>query len=137
MENEFQSIDWLWEPCLMAACAEWLIPWRRCQRWTPIKQWQTDAYQISDIVRAEKLYNLPAIGDRKLLEIIVAMLEICPRDDESTNLFACLFLQRLPREIGVIWLLDNKNPKTLAEEADSTPFGLSARPAPIICGPGS
>jgi hypothetical protein len=93
-----------------------------------------------DIVRAEKLYNLPAIGDRKLLEIMVAMvamLEICPRDEESTNLFACLFLQRLPRKIGVIWLQDHKNPKTLAEEADSTPFGLSARPVPIICGPGA
>ncbi len=30
------------------------------------------------------------------------MLETCPSGEEKTNLFACIFLQRLPREIRVL-----------------------------------
>jgi hypothetical protein len=30
------------------------------------------------------------------------MLETCPRGEEKTNLFACIFLQHLPREIRVL-----------------------------------
>ncbi len=47
------------------------------------------------------------------------MLETCPRGEEKTNLFACIFLQRLPREIRVLLAnADHKDPKTLATQAD-------------------
>jgi hypothetical protein len=47
------------------------------------------------------------------------MLETCPRGEEKTNLFACIFLQRLPREIRVLLArVDHKDPKELAKQAD-------------------
>jgi hypothetical protein len=40
------------------------------------------------------------------------MLEVCQRGEEKTNLFACLFLQRLPREIIVLLArVEHKYPK--------------------------
>jgi hypothetical protein len=62
---------------------------------------------------------MPALGGRKLSELMAAMLETCPRGEEKTNLFACIFLQRLPREIRVLLAkADHKDPKTLATQAD-------------------
>jgi hypothetical protein len=50
---------------------------------------------------------------------MASMLETCPRGEEKTNLFPCIFLQRLPREIQVLLALaDYKDPKTLATQAD-------------------
>jgi hypothetical protein len=47
------------------------------------------------------------------------MLEICPRGEERSHLFACLFLRRLPREIRVLLTkVVHKDPKALAEQAD-------------------
>ncbi len=46
-------------------------------------------------------------------------METCPRGEEKTNLFACIFLQRLPREIRVLLArVDHKDPKELARQAD-------------------
>ncbi len=62
---------------------------------------------------------MPALGGRKLSELMAAMLETCPRGEEKTNLFACIFLQTLPREIRVLLAkADHKDPKTLATQAD-------------------
>jgi hypothetical protein len=69
--------------------------------YTTIKHRLLGAHQMTDCQRAEKLYLSPPIGDRKPSEMMAAMLEMCPRGEEKTNLFACLFLQRLPREIRV------------------------------------
>jgi hypothetical protein len=45
------------------------------------------------------------------------MLETCPRGEEKSNLFACIFLQ--PREIRVLLAnVDHKDPKALATRAD-------------------
>jgi hypothetical protein len=47
------------------------------------------------------------------------MLETCLRGEEKTNLFACIFLQRLPREIRVLLArVDHKDTKELARQAD-------------------
>jgi hypothetical protein len=47
------------------------------------------------------------------------MLEICPRGEERSHLFACLFLRRLPREIRVLLnKVDRKDPKALTEQTD-------------------
>jgi hypothetical protein len=45
---------------------------------------------------------MPALGGRKPSELMAAMLETCPRGEEKTNLFTCIFLQRLPWEIRVL-----------------------------------
>jgi hypothetical protein len=67
--------------------------------------------------------------------MMAAMLEMCPREEEKTNLFACLFLQSLPREIRVLLSrVDHKDPKLLAEEADAL-WTLHGQPAAIAAVP--
>jgi hypothetical protein len=62
---------------------------------------------------------MPALGGCKPSELMAAKLDTCPRGEEKTNLFACIFLQRLPREIRVLLAkADHKDPKTLATQAD-------------------
>jgi hypothetical protein len=84
-----------------------------------IKQRLVASHQLSDFQKAERLFQMPALGGRKPTEVMAAMLETCPRGEEKTNLFACIFLQRLPREIRVLLAkADHKDPKTLATQAD-------------------
>jgi hypothetical protein len=105
--------------------------------YTIIKQWLLGAHLMTDYQRVEKLYLSPAIGDKKPSEIMAAMLEMCTRGEEKTNLFACLFLQRLPREIRVLLSrVDHKDPKLLAEEADPL-WSLHGQPAAIATMPGT
>jgi hypothetical protein len=81
--------------------------------------------------RAEKLFALPALGSRKPSDLMASVLEICPRGEEKTELFACLFLQRLPREIRVLLAkADHKDPKALADEADQL-WGMHDTPATL------
>ena len=84
-----------------------------------IKQRLVASHQLSDFQKAERLFQMPALGSRKPSELMAAMLETCPRGEEKTNLFACIFLQRLPREIRVLLAkADHKDPKTLVTQAD-------------------
>jgi hypothetical protein len=84
-----------------------------------IKQRLVASHQLSDFQKAERLFQMPALGRRKPLELLAVMLETCPRCEEKTNLFSCIFLQRLPREIRVLMAKANhKEPKTLAMQAD-------------------
>jgi hypothetical protein len=84
-----------------------------------IKQRLVASHQLSDFQNAERLFQMPALGGRKPSELMAAMLETCPRGEEKTSLFACIFLQRLPREIRVLLAkADHKDPKTLATQAD-------------------
>jgi hypothetical protein len=50
----------------------------------------------------EALPYADTIGSRKPSKMMAAMLKVCPGGTEITNLFACLFLQRLPRELRVL-----------------------------------
>jgi hypothetical protein len=72
-----------------------------------------------DYQRAYKLFDLPVLGTRTPSELMSQMLEICPRGEERSHQFACLFLRRLPREIRVLLTkVDHKDPEALAEQAD-------------------
>ncbi len=84
-----------------------------------IKARLLSALQLTDYQRADKLFKLPGLGARKPSELMSQMLEICPRGEERSHLFACLFLRRLPREIRVLLTkVDHKDPKALAEQVD-------------------
>jgi hypothetical protein len=75
---------------------------------------------------------MPLLGARKQSDLMVAMLEVCPRGEEKTEIFACLFLQRLPREIRVLLSeVDHKDPKALASQADRL-WGLHDSPAVVM-----
>jgi hypothetical protein len=84
-----------------------------------IKARLLSALQLTDYQRADKLFELPGLGARKPSELMSQMLEICPRGEEKSHLFACLFLRRLPREIWVLLTkVDYEDPKALDEQAD-------------------
>jgi hypothetical protein len=59
------------------------------------------AHQLTDIQRVEKLLSLPAMGQQKPSELLAEMIRICPRGEENSVFFNCLFLQKLPRELRV------------------------------------
>jgi hypothetical protein len=100
--------------------------------YTTLKQRLLASHQLTAFQRAEKLFQMPSLGARKPSDLMAAMLEICPRGEERTELFACLFLQRLPREIRVLLSnVDHKDPKALAAQADSH-WGLHESQAPLM-----
>jgi hypothetical protein len=68
-----------------------------------IKNRLVASHQLSDFQKAERLFLMPPLGSRKPSEMMAAMLETCPRGEEKTNLFACIFLQRLPERSGSCW----------------------------------
>jgi hypothetical protein len=101
------------------------------EAYNTIKQRLLASHQMTGFQRAERLFAMPALGARKPSELMAEMLEICPRGEEKTELFACLFLQRLPREIRVLLArVDHKDPKELAEQADHF-WGLHDTPSSI------
>jgi hypothetical protein len=60
------------------------------------------AHQLTDIQRVEKLLALPTMGQQKPSELLAEMLRICPRGEENSVFFNCLFLQKLPQELRVL-----------------------------------
>jgi hypothetical protein len=84
-----------------------------------IKNRLVASHQLTDFQKAEKLFQMPALGSRKPSDLMAAMLETCPRGEEKSNLFACIFLQRLLREFRVLLAnVDHKDPKALSTRAD-------------------
>jgi hypothetical protein len=71
------------------------------------------ALELTDYQRADKLFELPALGARKPSEMMSQMLEVCPVGEKRSHTFACLFLRRLPREILVLLTkVDHKDLKS-------------------------
>jgi hypothetical protein len=72
------------------------------EQYTTLKSRLLASYQLTRYQRAERLFAMPALGARKPSDLMVAMLEVFPRGKEKTDLFACLFLQPLPRELWIL-----------------------------------
>jgi hypothetical protein len=68
-----------------------------------IKQQLVASHQLSDFQKAERLFQMPALGGRKPTELMAAMLETCPRGEEKTNLFACISFRGCPGRSGFCW----------------------------------
>jgi hypothetical protein len=72
----------------------------------------------TDFQKVKKLFQMSALGNRKPSDLMSAMLETCPQGEEKNNLFACIFLQGLLREICFLLAnVDHKDPKALATRA--------------------
>lgn len=77
------------------------------------------SHQLTDYQRVEKLLHMEPLGGRKPSELLAAMLELCPRGEESNIFFTHLFLQRLPAELRImLGEDDHQDPRPLAEKAD-------------------
>jgi hypothetical protein len=95
------------------------------------------SHQLTDFQKAEKLFQMLALGSRKPSDLMAAMLETCPRGEEKSNLFVCIFLQRLPREIRVLLAnVDHKDPKAWRPGRTSCgPFMTIQAPLPSLQSP--
>jgi hypothetical protein len=86
------------------------------------------AHALTPTQRAEKLFGLPPVGDRRPSDLLAAMFEHCPAGEESTALFRALFLTRLPPEIRVhLETAEEVSLKQLALRADQLWLTLAAK----------
>ena len=59
------------------------------------------------------------LGGRRPSELLAAMLDLCPRGQESNIFFTHLFLERLPAELRImLGEDDHQDPRPLAAKAD-------------------
>jgi hypothetical protein len=56
-----------------------------------VKNCLVASHQLTDFQKAEKLFQMPALGSRKPSDLMAARMETCPRGEEKSNLFACNF----------------------------------------------
>jgi hypothetical protein len=69
--------------------------------------------------KVEKLLSITVMGQQKQPELLAEMLRFCPRGEENSFFFNCLFLQKLPRELRVLLSEAYKADKRLlSEQAD-------------------
>jgi hypothetical protein len=116
----------------MRACKKWRTSVTEEQPYSMLKQRLLASHHLTGFQRAKKLFQMLALGAGKPSDLMATMLEICPRGEERTELFACLFLQRLPREIRVLLSeVDHKDQKALASQADRH-WGLHESPAAVM-----
>jgi len=89
------------------------------QPYTLLKQALLSSHVLTDFQRVEQLLAMEPLGSRKPSQLLAAMLEVCPRDEHGSKLFAALFLQRLPRELRVLLAHDDHTDlRQLAAKAD-------------------
>ena len=77
------------------------------------------AHQLTAFQKAEKLLSSEPLGDRRPSELLAEMLELVQPGDERTNLFALIFLRRLPAAVRLLLTEDNtEDVRALADKAD-------------------
>jgi hypothetical protein len=88
------------------------------------------AHALTPTQRAEKLFALPPVGNRRPSDLLAEMYEHCPAGEETTALFKAHFLTRLPAEIRVhLETVEDIPLKQLATRADQLWLTLAARQA--------
>ena len=104
---------------VMRACADLVETTPAEDPYTQLKQRLLASHQLTPFQRGEKLLDLPMLGAAKPSELMHQMLELCPKGDETSTIFQCLFLRRLPADLRVMLAhLDHADLKELARKAD-------------------
>ncbi len=77
------------------------------------------ATQLTPVQMADRLMKMPDLGDRRLSQMLAAMLEFRPPGEEATAFFRAAYLSRLPADIrGHLDGLESGDLKDLAARAD-------------------
>jgi hypothetical protein len=71
--------------------------------YTELRRRLLAAHQLTDIQRVEQLFNLLHLAAQKPSELLADMLRLCPRGQENYAFFYCLFLNKLPRELRILF----------------------------------
>jgi hypothetical protein len=61
------------------------------------------AHQMTDIKCVEQLFILLSLAAQKLSELLAEMLRLCPRGQENNAFFNCFFLNKMPRELHILF----------------------------------
>jgi hypothetical protein len=68
-----------------------------------IKNRLVASHQLTDFQKAEKLFQMPALGSRKPSDLMAAMLETCPRGEEKSNLLPAFSCSGFPGRSVFYW----------------------------------
>ena len=78
------------------------------------------SHQLTTVQMAEKILDMPELGDRGPSQLLAAMMEFCPEGEVNTAFFRASFLCRLPKEIRVLLMDEVRGDlKDLAIRADA------------------
>jgi len=84
-----------------------------------LKERLLETHVLSDFEKMEMLFKVPALGARKPSQLLTAMLEVCPTNEEKTKLFIFLFMQRLPKDLRLmLGDVEAGDPRAVAAKAD-------------------
>jgi len=87
--------------------------------YTALKAALLSSHQLTDIQKAERLFCMDNLGARRPMDLLAEMMELVKPGEEKTQLFAMLFLRRLPPHVRVqLTEDDHTDLRALAEKAD-------------------
>ena len=87
--------------------------------YTQLKAALLSSHQLTDIQKAELLFNMDDLGSKRPMELLTEMMELVTPGEEKTRLFAMLFMHRLPAQVQVQLTEDNHTDlRALAEKAE-------------------
>jgi len=76
-------------------------------------------HQLTEIQKSELLFNMDALGTRRPIDLLAEMLELVKPGEEKTQLFAMLFIRKLPSAVRAqLSEDDHTDLRALAEKAD-------------------
>ena len=87
--------------------------------YTILKARLLDAHQLTDYQKVDSLLKMEPLGTRGPSELLAAMLEACPRGQETNIFFTHLFLCHLPAELRIMLDEDDhQDVRNLVAKAD-------------------
>ena len=76
-------------------------------------------HQVTEMQRMELLFNMDNLGSKRPMDLLSEMLELVKPGEEKTQLFAMLFIRRLPPQVRVqLTEDDHTDLRALAAKAD-------------------
>ena len=87
--------------------------------YTQLKAALLSSHQLTEIQKAELLFNMDDLGSKRPMDLLNEMMELVKPGEEKTQLFAMLFMRRLPAQVRVQLTEDDYTDlRALAEKAD-------------------
>ena len=87
--------------------------------YTQLKASLLSSHQLTDIQKAELLFNMDDLGSKRPMDLLTEMVELVKPGEEKTQLFAMLFMRRLPPQVRVqLTEDDHTDLRALAEKAE-------------------
>ena len=95
------------------------ITGEQAKSYTILKARLLDAHQLTDYQKIDSLLMMETLGARRPSELLAAMLEACPRGQETNIFFTHLFLCRLPAKLHImLGEDDHQDVRNLVVKAD-------------------